>query len=206
MLLYDNGGWAGYGETGPSSSDGTKNAWRDYSRVLEIDPVTLEIVWQYTPREAGFIVPLDASRFYSPFISSAQRLENGNTLITEGSDGRVFEVTRDHEIVFEYISPYWGSGRFALNAIYRAYKYPYSYVPQLTEPKVHEILPLDNKTFRVPGASSERTREIEFAGQGYSDDRDFCVIPEAVAAPVAVKANGVNGHANGVNGHAANGH
>jgi hypothetical protein len=51
-----------------------KTALRDYSRVLEINPVTLEIVWQYTPKEAGFVVPLDAARFYSPFISSAQRL------------------------------------------------------------------------------------------------------------------------------------
>jgi hypothetical protein len=37
-----------------------------------------------------------------------QRLENGNTLINEGSNGRIFEVTRDHEIVWEYISPFWG--------------------------------------------------------------------------------------------------
>ena len=56
-------------------------------------------------------MPLDASRFYSPFISSAQRLPNGNTLVTEGSDGRIFEVTRDHELVWEYISPYWGKPR-----------------------------------------------------------------------------------------------
>ena len=52
---------------------------------------------------------IDASRFYSPFVSSAQRLPNGNTLITEGSDGRIFEVTRNHELVWEYISPYRGS-------------------------------------------------------------------------------------------------
>ena len=59
--------------------------------------------------EVGFLVPVDASRFYSPFISSAQRLPNGNTLITEGSGGRMIEVTADHRIVWEYISPYWGN-------------------------------------------------------------------------------------------------
>jgi hypothetical protein len=48
------------------------------------------------------------AKFYSPFISSAQRLPNGNTLITEGSDGRIIEVTAGHEIVWEYIGPYWG--------------------------------------------------------------------------------------------------
>ena len=42
---------------------------------------------------------MDCNRFYSPFISGMQRLPNGNTLITEGSDGRVFEVTKDHELV-----------------------------------------------------------------------------------------------------------
>ena len=73
-----------------SPPTGIKAALRDYSRVLEIDPVSLKIVWQYTPREAGFLEPMDSNRFYSPFISSAQRLPNGNTLITEGSDGRVF--------------------------------------------------------------------------------------------------------------------
>ena len=88
ILVFDNGGWAGYGNPNPGAPKGVKTAQRDYSRVLEIDPVTLKIVWQYTPREAGFLVPLDASRFYSPFISSAQRLPNGNTLICESSGER----------------------------------------------------------------------------------------------------------------------
>lgn len=179
LLLFDNGGWAGYGETSPGSRNGTKNALRDYSRVLEIDPTTLEVIWQYTPKEAGFIQPLDASRFYSPFISSAQRLPNGNTLITEGSNGRIFEVTASHELVWEYISPYWGTGPLALNMVYRAYRYPYSWVPQLEEPRVHPIARIDNRTFRVPGASSERTREVVLAeARGYEGEKDYCVIAD----------------------------
>ena len=47
------------------------------------NPVTLEITWQYTPLEAGNLLFTDASKFYSSYISSAQRLPNGNTLITE---------------------------------------------------------------------------------------------------------------------------
>ena len=70
----------------------------------------------------------------SPFISSAQRLPNGNTLITEGSDGRIFEVTADHELVWEYVSPYWGNGNLNMNLVYRAYRAPYDWVPQLPEP------------------------------------------------------------------------
>ncbi|MBT8355024.1 MAG: aryl-sulfate sulfotransferase, partial [Desulfofustis sp.] len=124
ILVFDNGGWAGYGAPNPGAPTGAKNALRDFSRVLEFDPVTLKIIWQYTPTEAGYLQPVDANRFYSPFISSAQRLPNGNTLITEGSGGRIIEVTKDHEIVWEYISPYWGR-QMNINMIYRAYRVPY---------------------------------------------------------------------------------
>jgi hypothetical protein len=181
LLVFDNGGWAGYGEPNPGSPSGKLNALRDYSRVLEIDPTTLSIVWQYTPKEAGFIQPLDASRFYSPFISSAQRLPNGNTLITEGSDGRVIEVTEDHQLVWEYISPYWGKGHLSLNLVYRAYRYPYSWVPQLSRPVETPVIPLDKTTFRVPGAAPVgRDRITEIAGVQFThEDDDFCLITEA---------------------------
>lgn len=39
----------------------------------------------------------------------AQRLPNDNTLITESSFGRFFEVTNEGEIVWEYVNPYFGS-------------------------------------------------------------------------------------------------
>ena len=37
---------------------------------------------------------------------SAERLPNGNTFICESSSGRVFEVTSDCEVVWEYINPF----------------------------------------------------------------------------------------------------
>jgi hypothetical protein len=180
ILVFDNGGWAGYGQPNPSSPTGRLNALRDYSRVLEIDPVTLAIVWQYTPKEAGFVQPLDSSRFYSPFISSAQRLPNGNTLITEGSDGRIMEVTPDHQVVWEYISPYWGSGRLSLNMVYRAYRAPYNWVPQRARPTEVPVKRLDVKTFRVPGAAAlGREREIGVQGvEPNQADAAFCVVAE----------------------------
>lgn len=152
ILLFDNGGWAGYGVPNPGAPTGAKNALRDYSRVLEFDPTTLKIVWQYTPADAGFVHPPDSNRFYSPFISGAQRLPNGNTLITEGSGGRVFEVTPDHEIVWEYISPYWGK-QMKMNMVYRAYRVPYEWVPQAQHTPEKAIERLDVTTFRVPGAA-----------------------------------------------------
>ena len=144
--------------------------------MLEIDPVAMKIVWQYTPTEAGFLAPMDCNRFYSPFISSAQRLPNGNTLITEGSGGRLMEVTKDHELVWEYISPYWGKS-FRLNMIYRAYRYPYDYVPQLERPVETPVPRLDNKTFRVPGAApGQLDNRVTVAGTtGYGIKQEFCV-------------------------------
>ena len=70
---------------------------RKYSRVIEIDPVTEEIVWQYVadPPQA----------FFAKSKGSAQRLPNGNTLICDSSNGRVFEVTREGEIVWEWFNP-----------------------------------------------------------------------------------------------------
>ena len=77
------------------------------SRVLEIDPKTHEIVWEYHD-------PL-MPNFFSAICSGAERLPNGNVLICEATKGRLFEVTRDREIVWEYHNPflvsrpnYWG--------------------------------------------------------------------------------------------------
>lgn len=158
VLVFDNGGWGGYGAPNPSSPDGNKNANRDHSRVLEINPITLEIVWQYTGHEAKFQVPTDSFRFYSPYISSAQRLENGNTLITEGAAGRIFEVTSNHEIVWEYISPYYNLRNS--NMVYRAYRVPYNWVPQLEKPTEIAIDKIDNTTFRVPNAAPSGSDSI----------------------------------------------
>lgn len=176
ILIFDNGGLAGYGSPNPSSPTGRQNAKRDYSRVLEIDPTTLEIVWQYTPAEAGLIEPLDSSRFYSPFVSGAQRLSNGNTLITEGSDGRIFEVTKEHEIVWEFINPY--KNKINMNMVYRSYRYPYDWVPQFEKPEEISIEKIDVKNFRVPGAASSGAMKVAIIEgvKEYDSKGAFCVI------------------------------
>ena len=159
ILVFDNGGWAGYGAPNPGSPMGLKNALRDYSRVLEFDPVTLKIVWQYSHKEAGLLHPMDSNRFYSPFISSVQRLPNGNSMITEGSGGRIFEVTRDHETVWEYINPYQ-TGPYRFNPVYRAYRAPYEWAPQVEAPNEIPIQPVDVKTFRMPGAADSGPKSV----------------------------------------------
>jgi len=138
LLVFDNGGASGYGFANPLAPEGRGAFARATSRVLEINPVTLELVWTYTN-----------PRFFSTNISSAQRLPNGNTLIDAGNPGRMFEVTKEGAIVWEYIYPYFG-GPANANSVYRAYRIPYGWIPQLTAPAERKITPPANGEFRVP--------------------------------------------------------
>lgn len=61
----------------------------------------------FGPREPvwSYAAP-DRESFYSSFISGADRLPNGNTLVCSGVQGRVFEVTPAGEIVWDYLNPF----------------------------------------------------------------------------------------------------
>ena len=54
VLVFDNGGAGGFGDPNPGAPDGTWNALRDCSRVLEINPVTLEMVWEFNALTQGY--------------------------------------------------------------------------------------------------------------------------------------------------------
>jgi hypothetical protein len=86
LLIFDNG------------------KFRGWSRVLEVDPASNEIVWEYRAD------PVEA--FFSESRGAAQRLPNGNTLITESTRGRVFEVTADGETVWEFFEEEVRAGFF----------------------------------------------------------------------------------------------
>lgn len=145
ILIYDNGGYAGYGPRNPGAHYGWSDARRDYSRVIEFDPRTLEMVWEHSAKVMGM---RNKYQFYSDYVSSAQRLPNGNTLITNGAVGQLQEVTPDHEIVWEYISPYYNqNGKY--NLVYRAYRVPYDYVPQLGAQIQRAVIPPDITKFRI---------------------------------------------------------
>lgn len=139
LLVFDNGGASGYGFTNPIAPRGVNALVRPYSRVLEINPLTLELVWSYQA----------PARFYGSNISGAQRLPNGDTLITEGPDGRVFEVTHEGTVIWEYIYPL-ASGPQSSNAVYRAYRLPYGWIPQLTHSPEKAVVAPKPSDFRVP--------------------------------------------------------
>lgn len=176
ILIFDNGGWAGYGDPNPQSRTGSQAIRRDFSRVLELDPVSMKVLWSVEPRDLGHLQPFQADHFYSPFISSAQRLPNGNTLITVGAGGQLMEVTTDYQIVWEYVSPYWGEF-FPINMIYRAYRYPYDWVPQLEIPEEVAIVCPDNKDFRLPGAAPKDWNNVTsvLGTVGYGNLEGFCI-------------------------------
>ncbi|MCZ6498284.1 MAG: aryl-sulfate sulfotransferase [Gammaproteobacteria bacterium] len=46
--------------------------------------------------------------FFSPFISGANRMPNGNTMIAEGASGRFLEVDPNGNVVWSYMTPYAG--------------------------------------------------------------------------------------------------
>ena len=108
ILIFDNG---------PHRLDDSM----PFSRVIEVNPATNEIVWKYQDRPAW--------NFFSPRMGNAQRLPNGNTLICESSFGRLFEVAKDGEIVWEYVNPFFGRPFFAgspdtqANLVFRALRY-----------------------------------------------------------------------------------
>lgn len=126
ILIFDNGVYRHH-ESFP------------YSRVIQVDRATKKIVWQYKDPHS--------MTFFSPFMGSAQRLRNGNTLITEAALGRIFEVTKEGKICFEYVvedfATYQGLGApelegifdYPANAVFRAYKYTPQEVPWLERRK-----------------------------------------------------------------------
>lgn len=104
ILLFDNG-WHSRRTPFPGS------------RVIEVDPHTDSVCWTYETKPGW--------AFYSSFISGAQRLDNGNTLICEGMQGRLFEVTPAGDLVWEFVSPFFGyEARWGnVNLVFRAYRY-----------------------------------------------------------------------------------
>ncbi len=79
LLIFDNG------------------THRKYSRVIELDPTTAEIVWEYKGDPP--------KSFYTALRGGIQKLTNGNILVTESRRGRAFEITHEGMIVWDFYNP-----------------------------------------------------------------------------------------------------
>lgn len=127
ILIFDNG----------MHILGDKEVFLPHSRVIEMDPKSNKIMWEY--KGEG----LSNYKFFTPIMGSAQKLKNGNVLISEGVTGRMFEISLQGDIVWEYISPFYANNE-AENAIFRALRYTKDEIPILSK----NIGQLDEKAER----------------------------------------------------------
>ena len=103
--------------------------FRGWSRVVEYDPVSASVVWEYrTERREDF---------FSMGRGSCQKLPNGNVLITDSTHGRVFEVTPDGRTVWTFFNP--DRSHEKRGTFYRASRYPATLVQALL--RMHEGAP-----------------------------------------------------------------
>jgi hypothetical protein len=91
------------------------NSKKPYSSVYEITtPLTdkgyeLSATGIFGPEEPTWkFVATDTLPAFSPFISGAHRMANGNTFVTVGAKGRYMEVTPEGKIVWDYWTPFAG--------------------------------------------------------------------------------------------------
>jgi len=107
------------------------NGWkRGYSRLVELDPRQEVIVWQY--------VANPPKSFYTRRGGMVQVLPNGNLLVTQSDAGRVFEITREGEIVWDFWNPVLDFTKDEKTPkrknIYRAWRWFRNDIPDLDTP------------------------------------------------------------------------
>ncbi len=132
-----------------------------YSRVLEVDMKTKEIKWEYKDD--------NPFSFFSSIWGNAQRLPNGNTLICDATKGRIFEVTPQKEIVWEFTNPFyhpWMRGPFGpMNGVFRAYRYGPDYGglkgKDLDPDRFELVLKEKGKLIAEEGKTPEAEEEIK---------------------------------------------
>jgi hypothetical protein len=102
LTLFNNGGERPEGDYSsieeiapPLAGDGS------YTRGSGAAWGPVEAAWTYTAP--------DRESFYAPYISGTHRLRNGNTFVTSGPTGLLFEVATDGRIVWKFANPYTGN-------------------------------------------------------------------------------------------------
>jgi hypothetical protein len=106
--------------------------------IVEMDPTTHEIVWKYETLGYANL------KFFSKTMGTQERLENGNTYISEDNTGRLFQVKPDGTIVWEYVNR-GGTTRPSV--------VPYDFTPQLRameRPVERSVTPPDNLEWHIP--------------------------------------------------------
>lgn len=146
------------------------------STILEIDPASGSIVWVYR-----------ADGFYTPTGGVEQPLPNGNVLITSDRGGRTFEITRDGEIVWQWVPPFHPT---------RSRRYPYGHCPQLASRARPQEIPvrppagyryIDRPVYRFSRRGARRTVQIDGRNLNVLKSNHDCaklIIPAAATLKV----------------------
>jgi hypothetical protein len=161
-------------------NNGQNRPGGNYSSVEEIIPpidstgnYILQPGSSYGPDQPHWIYTADnPPDLYSPRISGAQRLPNGNTLICDGVNGVIFEVMPpDDSIVWLYVNPVTRNGPMVQgdpipiwqNSVFRATRfspdYPGFIGKDLTPGDPIEIYPNSVDDSRLPKPSSFTLRQ-----------------------------------------------
>jgi hypothetical protein len=97
ILLFNNGGWPERGFSSVDEIVPLMDGQGRYAHEPEKRFGPDKALWSYTGP--------NKKEFFAAFMSGAQRLPNGNTLIATGFGGTIIEVTPASEIVWKYIVP-----------------------------------------------------------------------------------------------------
>ncbi len=117
IVLYNNGATTGFGQNYTQSS------------ILEIEPPIdgyqyyINGTEPFSPDTALWSFSGD---FFSSIMSGAKRLPNGNTLVTVATEMRIFEVSTEGVVLWDYVHDGFGQ-----TTISKASKYPLSYLSYL---------------------------------------------------------------------------
>ena len=132
VLVFDNGWQSPQGEYShvlelalPVNEDGS------YRRDFDGSFAEPEVVWRYPDGN-------DAT-FYSAYVSGAERLANGDTLVTLGGSGTMTEVDAAGNVVWRYVNPDTDAGLLVqgevvpavglgyVNNVFKAVRYSYDF-------------------------------------------------------------------------------
>ncbi len=152
------------------------------SSVLEIEPSSGALAWRYRSED-----------FYSPTGGIEQPLANGNVLIGSTRGGRIFEVTRGGEIVWQWAAPF---------DPVRPHRYAYDHCPQLASlPRPREIpvrppagyRHFDRRVYDFAWGHEIRKQTVDGQRRFFLADNDKCQRLLLPAAPRVEVTYGLDG-------------
>ncbi len=171
FLVFNNGGGR---STSYSSVDVIQSPFTDGNYPLQENGT-------WGPNAANWSWGINQD-MYAPAISGAERLPSGNTLITYGTKGTLYEVNLNGEIVWEYINPVTNQGTLAqgdiipegnnigttANAIFKVRRY----APDYTAFSDKDMTPGDYLETWVDLCPNQESLPWDVDGDGCVDDSD----------------------------------